>query len=91
MSKITIESEDSSMDRIVIHTSPQGNLVIKIEQIVAGEGVGDAIYKETIKTCGVITLNVDDVHILEDYVEQYVYRQQETKRVQELLEDRTRL
>ena len=91
MSKITIESEDSSMDRIVIHTSPQGNLVIKIEQIIAGEGMGDAVYKETIKTCGTITLNMDDVHIIEDYIEQYMYKQAEANRAAREYQDRTRL
>jgi hypothetical protein len=81
MSKLTIESDNSSMLRLVLYTTAEStSLVMRIEESQAGTGEGDGVYTETVKIAGTIVFDLDDARSLMNYVERFVYAEEDRVR-----------
>lgn len=78
MSKVTIESGNNSMDQIVVEHH-DGQLMIRIEQHIAGSGMAGGKYTQTVEVCGQIHLELEDVQILNEYLDRFIYKEMDKK------------
>lgn len=70
MADITI---NKGMQRIIINTDNEELLLIKLHEVVMGAGRGDGSWDETTREVGRIDLSVDDVKVLNDVIERWMY------------------
>lgn len=71
MSEVTIRNY---MRRLIIDTDSDELLQIKIQEVAAGSGSGDGSWDETIKELGRVDLTVEDVKVLNDVIERWMYQ-----------------
>ena len=79
MSKVMIESGSTSMKRLVVYVDEDDLLQLAIQEVSAGSGTGDGGYTETVNVLGYIDLDVENIKVLNDIIERWMYQQIDKK------------